>query len=132
MLEVFKLDKENYISACTPATHYLKQQKTALTDAMEQLVKARDRYKSYADANRQDIDLHEGQKVLLSTVNIKYQQSRKHYLKFIGPLKIIKKVNEVAYRLQLPENINIHNMFHISLLEPYIPGKILHHQYLFK
>jgi len=124
MLEVFKLDKEQYISACTPATNYLAQQKTALSHAMEQLVKARDRYKSYADANRQDIDLKEGQQVLLSTVNInKHQQSRKLSPKFIGPFTIIKKVNEVAYQLQLPDNMNIHDVFHISLLKPYIPGK---------
>jgi hypothetical protein len=124
MLEVFKLDKEQYISACTPATNYLTQQKTALSHAMEQLIKARDRYKSYADANRQDIDLKEGQQVLLSTVNInKHQQSRKLYPKFIGPFTIIKKVNEVAYQLQLPSNMNIHDVFHISLLKAYIPGK---------
>ena len=124
MLEVFRLNEEQYISACTPATHYLQQQRQALEDAMEQLVKARDRHKSYADANRQGIDLQEGQQVLLSTTNInKNQQSKKLYPKFIGPFQIIKKVNEVAYKLKLPEHMHIHDVFHVSLLKKYIPGK---------
>ena len=89
MLEVFKLNKEQYILACTPAAHYLQQQRQTLKDAMEQLGKARDRYKSYADTNGQDTDLHEGQQVLISTINInKNQQNRKLYPKFIGPFSI--------------------------------------------
>jgi Chromo (CHRromatin Organisation MOdifier) domain len=36
-----------------------------------------------------------------------------------GPFKIIAKVSDVAYRLRLPDNWKIHNVFHASLLTPY-------------
>jgi len=39
--------------------------------------------------------------------------------KKIGPLKILEAVGNRAYRLELPANSAIHNVFHISLLELY-------------
>ena len=37
--------------------------------------------------------------------------------RFIGPLKILKRVGEVAYVLELPEEMRgIHNTFHVSYL----------------
>jgi len=37
-----------------------------------------------------------------------------------GPFKITKVVSPVAYRLELPVQWNIHPVFHINLLTPYI------------
>ena len=36
--------------------------------------------------------------------------------RYYGPYKIIVKIGEVAYRLQLPETAYIHPVFHVSLL----------------
>ena len=36
------------------------------------------------------------------------------------PFKVIKIINTQAYQLKLPENWNIYNVFHVSLLEKYI------------
>ena len=46
----------------------------------------------------------------------------------LGPFRIIGKINDVAFRLDLPPQLRIHPVFHSSLLEPYqdstIPGRI--------
>jgi hypothetical protein len=44
---------------------------------------------------------------------------RKLFLKYIGPFEIMARVNIVSYKLKLLENMNIHYVFHVSLLKLY-------------
>jgi len=50
-------------------------------------------------------------------------------VKRLGPFKILKVVGEskLAFKLELPQHMRIHPVFHTSLLEPYhvntIPGR---------
>jgi hypothetical protein len=36
----------------------------------------------------------------------------------LGPFMISHKIKDVAFRLELPHHMNLHPMFHVSLLEP--------------
>ena len=120
-----KLIQEDKI-ACARAFSFAKDRKQAFDQAMEHLIMARDRYKSYKDANLKDITLNEGDQVLLSTVNLnKHNFNRKLFPKFIGPFPVTKIINDVAYRLQLPSTMTIHNVFHVSLLKPYKAGSFV-------
>lgn len=39
---------------------------------------------------------------------------------FIGPYKILKRIGPVAYKLELPLELDrIHNVFHVSMLRQY-------------
>ena len=63
--------------------------------------------------------LREGGMAYLVRKNIKTKRpSNKLDHTKLGPFRITKKISKVNYRLNLPENIRIHNVFHISLLEP--------------
>ena len=63
-------------------------------------------------------DLKEGDKVYLLTKNFESKRfSRKlNYIK-IGLFKIINKVTEVIYRLDLPLKMKIHLVYYIAILE---------------
>lgn len=40
----------------------------------------------------------------------------------IGPIEILKRVGEVAYRLALPPSLDgVHQVFHVSMLRKYVP-----------
>jgi hypothetical protein len=37
--------------------------------------------------------------------------------RFYGPYRIMRRVGEVSYELELPEGSKIHNVFHVSCLK---------------
>ena len=58
-----------------------------------------------------------GDKVWLDGKNLSLKvPSRKLAPKRYGPFTITKKISTVAYRLDLPSHMRIHNVFHIDLL----------------
>ncbi|KAK9057437.1 hypothetical protein SSX86_022272 [Deinandra increscens subsp. villosa] len=82
---------------------------------------AQDRQKSYADKRRRDIEFKKGDHVLLKVTPwkgiIRFRKRGKLSPRFIGPFKILAKVGQNAYQLELPEELSgIHNTFHVANL----------------
>ena len=79
-----------------------------------------ERMAHYYDRKHQKApELKKGDKVYLLRKNIKTNRpNNKLDFKKLGPYTIKDKINDVTFRLQLPESSKIHNVFHISLLEP--------------
>ena len=74
----------------------------------------------YANRKRTDHKFKVGDLVWLSTENIRVKRpSRKLDVKRIGPFKIIKFINSVSVRLDLPSKVRIHPVFHVNLLAPF-------------
>ena len=90
---------------------------------------AQDRMKCFADKHRSPTpEFSPGDLVLLNVKNFRLQSGlcRKLAPRFAGPFKVLKAVGKakLAYRLELPSNLRIHPVFHVSALKAYnyFPG----------
>ncbi|GKB77847.1 putative reverse transcriptase domain-containing protein [Tanacetum coccineum] len=85
----------------------------------DRLKVARDRQKSYADKRRKPLEFSVGDYVLLKVSPwkgvVRFGKKGKLAPRFVGPFEIIEKVGTVAYRLDLPQELNgVHDTFHVS------------------
>ncbi|GJS44294.1 putative reverse transcriptase domain-containing protein [Tanacetum coccineum] len=83
---------------------------------------ARDRQKSYADLKRKPMEFQVGDKVMLKVSPwkgvVRFGKRGKLNLRYVRPFKVLGKVGEVAYKLELPEELSrVHNTFHVSNLK---------------
>jgi transposase InsO family protein len=103
------------------ANDFVTRLETALSTAKLSLRAAQDRQKSFADQSRRDVVYGVGQKILLSTQNFRLANpgSRKLLPRWVGPFQILERIGQVAYKLDMPKNLKMHNVFHVSLLKPY-------------
>ena len=85
------------------------------------LEEARERMRRYTDPGRTEPPAYQvGDLVMLTGRNIKTRRpTKKLDHKNHGPFQIEKIVSPLAVRLTLPRKWKIHNVFHVSLLEPY-------------
>ena len=44
--------------------------------------------------------------------------------KFYRPYRVIRRIGEVEYDLELPEGRNIHNVFHVSFLKKVVGQQV--------
>uniref|UniRef100_A0AAQ4PEW7 Integrase catalytic domain-containing protein n=1 Tax=Gasterosteus aculeatus aculeatus TaxID=481459 RepID=A0AAQ4PEW7_GASAC len=100
--------------------NWLRRSRTVWDATRTEIQRAVQRQKKYADQRRRPAPRFQpGQDVWLSTRNIRLRlPSKKLSPRFIGPFKIIKQINTVSYRLQLPSHYMINPTFHVSLLKP--------------
>ncbi|GJS97711.1 putative reverse transcriptase domain-containing protein [Tanacetum coccineum] len=85
----------------------------------DRLKAARDRQKSYANKRRKPLEFSVGDYVLLKVSPwkgvVRFGKKGKLAPRFVRPFEIVEKVGTVAYRLDLPEELNgVHDTFHVS------------------
>ena len=74
----------------------------------------------YANSKRRDLQFAQGDWVLLSSKDLRFKQGSPKLLpRWVGPFQLHKRVGKQAYELVLPARWRIHDVFHVSKLEPY-------------
>ena len=92
---------------------FVKRMSEMMRSANENLKLAQEKQKKQDRRESPSWDV--GDRVLVSTENFKGYNKLKE--KYIGPFKIVEKLNEVTYRVELPSKYRVHNVFHSSLLK---------------
>lgn len=90
----------------------------------ENMKKAQDRQKKYADQNRREVIFQVGDWVYLKVAAQKgrdrFGKVGKLATRYIGPYRVMQRVGEVAYQLELPSDMALHPVFHVSMLRRHI------------
>ena len=87
----------------------------------ERLLKPNEKYKQSADKKRRSVDFREGDLVyaVLTKDRFPVGAYNKPKPRKIGPVKIVKRINENAYKLELPEDVYTSDVFNVKHLIPY-------------
>jgi len=84
--------------------------------------RAQDRMKQLADRHRSERSFDIGDLVFVKLhpyrqVSLAFRNNAKIASKYYGPYSMVDKIGTVAYKVQLPANPLIHNVFHVSQLK---------------
>jgi len=100
----------------------IKEAEEQMQVVRENMRVAQSRQKSYADHRRRDLSFEVGDYVYLKVSPMRglrrFKVKGKLAPRYIGPFKILAKRGEVAYQLELPENLSaVHDVFYVSQLK---------------
>ncbi|XP_049343827.1 uncharacterized protein LOC125808122 [Solanum verrucosum] len=87
----------------------------------QRLATALSRHKSYAEVRRRGLEFSIRDWVFLKVSPMKgvmrFGKKGKLSPRYIGPYKIIRRIGQVAYQLELPQELSaVHLVFHVSML----------------
>ncbi|GJR90051.1 putative reverse transcriptase domain-containing protein [Tanacetum coccineum] len=91
----------------------------------------RDRQKGYVDYRRKSLEFEVGDRVLLRVSPwkgvVRFGMNDKLAPRYVGPFEILERIDLVAYRLRLPEELSgVHDTFHVSNIKKCLADASLH------
>jgi hypothetical protein len=103
---------------------FLKDMEDQTVRIKKNLKATQDRQKIYADKNRTSKEFKVGERVFLKVnpkkSSLKLGSCTKLAAKYCGPFEILDIIGPVTYILALSSSMNVHNVFHVSLLKTYV------------
>jgi transposase InsO family protein len=120
-----RLEDESTPEGVPAASSRVKKLQLLREKLAENWQRATESQAKYYNAHHKPMEFKQKDLLLLSTKNLKLKlPSRKLTPRYIGPFRVLQRVGNQAYRLALPEQYSrIHNVFHVSLLEPWRKSK---------
>ena len=111
-------------------TNTLQTQQEMMKVLQENLLKAQNRMKFFADRNRVDRHFTVGDLVYLKMqpyreTALGLRNALKLTSKFYGPFRVIQRVGNVSYKLQFPERTKLHDMFHLNQLKKHVGPNVV-------
>lgn len=98
----------------------LTEMEDTVKKVRKNLKAAQDRQKIYVDKKRSHKEFHLGDRVYLKfkprKSTLQWKGCGKFEPWYCGPIQILEQIGLVAYKLELPGHIRVHNFFHVSLL----------------
>lgn len=105
-------------------TEMLKEMEEMVKKVRFNLKAAQDRQKNFADNKRSLKEYQVGDHVYVriraKRSTLQWNGCTKLAPWFCGPFQILARVGPVAYQLTLPSHIQVHNVFHVSILKRYV------------
>ncbi|MCO5547713.1 hypothetical protein L7F22_001164 [Adiantum nelumboides] len=100
------------------ANEYTRDLDTDFAKVRETLQKSQERQKKATNCHRCDLKLKENDWVLLRFDKARLRQKKgkeELSMRYYGPFHITEQINDISFRLRLPDTWKIHNVFHVNL-----------------
>ncbi|MCO5589086.1 hypothetical protein L7F22_043052 [Adiantum nelumboides] len=105
---------------------FLEDMNNMLKASRESIRSAQDRAKTYANKVRIKVTFEKGDFVFLKVPakleTMKMGKCDKLSPRYCGPFKVFKKIEDVAYKLELQESSQVHPVFHANKLKKSVHG----------